>query len=900
MNQLQAPKGGKGEMGMPFQKAVKLLNRRSRNGQAIILLAFAFVTLLAFVGIAVDVALMFVRYSSLTRAVDAAAISAASQVREGVDYRSLQAAAQLYIKQQANIDVKTVRVETCETEIFDLVEEYRAKGLTPPVDPLGEILSWSVNPPPGRKPSELCKEDPQKLVRVSAQVDSPTTFLQLIGWGTVKLVASSLSQTAVLDVALVLDVSISQTFDTLYAQESYALGADGTNRESLRAFTQFMTPLGLAPYTGEAVENNGLNLAGQPAIRRECWYLDPVVTNSISSSRNKAANYAWGGCCSDPTTQSPPPSGSLEDLNWYIYDDPKDPTLTEAIIQKSGVNPKGQPSAQVISGARDGNYSDLICQPFKQVRDAARRFVKRLDFVRGDRLMLVTFNASVNPGFEGSPFNGNILPLKADGTNGNFPVITDKNDAVRTLDRRIYIPPQLNGRQEGCLSLNEPRDPGVGSMINWRRVNSYWTVSQCRDTNMGGGIFMARALLTDPRWIRREAVWVMVMLSDGYPNRTPSFQQLASQSTGGSTTPHNWLALPDSSTACGPGTVRPCPGDNIADWCEFRGFNHPSYITAANPTGDVWLDPKAGREPQFCVPANGWPPAGNSNPYIKPWGETNPDGTAKSSFGFCPWYTFCRSVPSADPSPRAQNENPVLPQCTSSDTQPPWWDSYWRDSATGLPIPYTGEPARPICIDWDPDSRHFCTDDTGRLILNSSSGCDPKYDPDDYARDQADFAGLIDYTKKTKGNFIAMFTIFFARQSPTGTIGEDVLGVKMLRYIADAGDNGQIDNRLQQWYRATRGTVPVSTVQSGGRYLPGNSPAYRYPATGNPEVDPTKPQDPCAAYDPNEKGYPPPGSAAYEALVTSSCGQFWYAKNIKAVNEAFTEIASRLFTRLSR
>src|SRR5262249_44414542 len=40
----------------------------------------------------------------------------------------------------------------------------------------------------------------------------------------------------------------------------------------------------------------------------------------------------------------------------------------------------------------DGNYSDLICQPFKQVRDAARRFIERMDFVRGDRLVLVTFD----------------------------------------------------------------------------------------------------------------------------------------------------------------------------------------------------------------------------------------------------------------------------------------------------------------------------------------------------------------------------------------------------------------------------------------------------------------------------------------------------------------------------
>jgi Flp pilus assembly protein TadG len=62
------------------------MTRRSRSGQAIIIIAFAFIALIAFVGIATDVALLFVRYSTLRRAVDAAAIAAAGQVREGTNY----------------------------------------------------------------------------------------------------------------------------------------------------------------------------------------------------------------------------------------------------------------------------------------------------------------------------------------------------------------------------------------------------------------------------------------------------------------------------------------------------------------------------------------------------------------------------------------------------------------------------------------------------------------------------------------------------------------------------------------------------------------------------------------------------------------------------------------------
>src|SRR5437763_11710003 len=87
--------------------------------------------------------------------------------------------------------------------------------------------------------------------------------------------------------------------------------------------------------------------------------------------------------------------------------------------------------------------------------------------------------------------------------------------------------------------------------------------------------------------------------------------------------------------------------------------------------------------------------------------------------------------------------------------------------------------------------------------------CDPHYDADDYTRDRADFAGLINYMDKSsvapfqpkKGNFIAMYSIFFAHNKKTGAcegkLCGDILGVKTLRYIADAGDNGIIDNHLQ-------------------------------------------------------------------------------------------------------
>ena len=62
--------------------------RRSQSGQSILVLAIGFLALLGFVGIVTDVSLMFVRFTTLTRAVDAASIAAAGQVRRQVPFQS--------------------------------------------------------------------------------------------------------------------------------------------------------------------------------------------------------------------------------------------------------------------------------------------------------------------------------------------------------------------------------------------------------------------------------------------------------------------------------------------------------------------------------------------------------------------------------------------------------------------------------------------------------------------------------------------------------------------------------------------------------------------------------------------------------------------------------------------
>ncbi len=848
----------------------KFLNRRSRNGQSIIIVAIAFITLIAFVGIAVDVALLFVRYSALRRAVDAAAIAAAQQIREDSDYATLAAVAQQFIKLQGNIDPETVRVETCETEMHDLIES----------DPVSypdaqAALNAIIQKIP---PSELCKRDPQKLVRVSAQVRSPTTFLSLIGWPSVLLEASAVSQTAVLDVALVIDTSISMSYDTQTTQSNYLPLSN--NMEALKSFTEFMTPLGLKPYSDTGTPNySGKNTLGEPAIRYECWKNpSPKI-----DSKGENANYAWGACCNDPSTQSNPDGSEPNRTNagtnyayvdpdetipafdantppmfqtppvkyapdFYVFDDPGQP---ESTIAKDGASGR----ARVVSGEPDGNYSDLLCRPFKDVRDAARRFIKKLDFVRGDRLMMVTFNANVetiNP-------QGQLIP-----------VITDKDTAIRTLNERVGISINPSGSQSGCYAWDTWR-PGQSNIINRAGTRNYWNVSQCTDTNMGQGVSAGRAAITDPDWIRRDSVWVMVLLSDGYPNHTPTFQDLDET--------YNIEGMARPSLTVMPDDRGVPTGKTIEDFCSLDSFE------AGNPD--------YGTKPHLCVP-----PLWTGGPA---WGKVGDGINPVWSFGFCPWYTFCNLPGNGD--------TPTLPECTYNDSEPPWYDT---DGKYGF-VPRGRsfyEFEFPFCIDWNPDTRHFCKDVDG-IINPLGAYCDPEYDPDDYLRDQADFAGLLEYTPKIKGSFIAMFTIFF---NPSGgDLNVNILGVKALRYIADAGDNGMINNRLQAWYRYQHNKLinPKDPGYSPGSpmpFLPRWSTTAYFPPNTDPFYNGTGVEvgeDPCEDVDySNYVGqtinYTEPSYPEYEAMAKTDCGQYWYAENVAKVNDAFTEIARRLFTRLSR
>ncbi len=160
----------------------KYTNRKEK-GQALVLIAIAFVALLAFVGLVVDVGTLFIQYGHLRRAVDAASLSAASQFREFRTIGEMTAAAHEFLRLNGVPDATPV-VEICDPTAI-------------PVD------------------TTLCTAPYlRKLVRVRASLTVQFSFLPVIGISTADISASAVGEAASLDVILVLDRSASMASDS--------------------------------------------------------------------------------------------------------------------------------------------------------------------------------------------------------------------------------------------------------------------------------------------------------------------------------------------------------------------------------------------------------------------------------------------------------------------------------------------------------------------------------------------------------------------------------------------------------------------------------------------------------------------------------------------------------------
>lgn len=165
----------------------KKLLKNSERGQAIVLIAVAFVGLIAMVGLMTDGGMMLIEYARLKRGIDAASIAAAQQFRKDFDAPALENAAENFLKLNQS-DSVDVHIYTCDY-----------------VDKNGVATEHDAS---------LCTGTRSKLVRVTATRFVQFGFMRVIGINGSTVSATSVGEAASIDLVLIMDTSMSMAYGT--------------------------------------------------------------------------------------------------------------------------------------------------------------------------------------------------------------------------------------------------------------------------------------------------------------------------------------------------------------------------------------------------------------------------------------------------------------------------------------------------------------------------------------------------------------------------------------------------------------------------------------------------------------------------------------------------------------
>jgi Flp pilus assembly protein TadG len=894
---------------------IKRLRRRSQAGQSLVILAIGFVALIGFVGIVTDVSLLFVRFSTLRRAVDAAAVAAAGQMRRIQDPTPANAIAEDQATSFANMNLAARQ----------FIEVY---GLSPSEVTVETCHAQNRNIPVQGRDVTLCTADERKLVRVTAQIDSPTTFFSLFGFQTIRLQASSTSETAVLDLVFIMDVSesmLNETTPRTWGAAGYNIGyippvprlwettpeRDAWAALLARSNNQILADLNtlLTPLEGNASERQIRTYAipgatGTLAVRAECqvrFWPGGILKAAVRDAQTVDDYIAALGGLGNFISWFNLPAGTT-----------RDDIVNNNMARWTGFVPNFDFYGCCNDPNGDWNMTDLLCQPFRAARDASTDFMARLDFIRGDRVAIVTFDRLA---YLIDPDPSTDLP-------GSNPVVNDTRDAmiydqtvaqavmrervgVRT-ESSFYVDGNRDGRWDGFRSGGAARDwnffntNAVGGIIDHptrfacpldnavlaypysllRDANGGTVVpDDYRDGFAGGGGFPARPVALDmvdtiPSWYNNLGAsgasdrWIRSGVVSGfyefYDRLRRSYEYNAS-----------------------------CAGTNIGDGMALAS---QTLGRLGRREGAVWImvllsDGAAGasspayRNGTVATQPNVYNAGTN--------GGTNPVAGQYGGYGLCPY-----------------GDNPATNSAYTGSNR----INAYRDNGTPYPAELMHDITFPFCSDIQPQTRHFCADATVptnpadapnigpvRVELSDDAACERYYDTDDYARDWADYIAVrgVNVFRQSATNPIlrntsdtllpTIFTIGFGlgfdrtscgNNNNMGLLGnpvydcnyEDYLGEELLRYIADAGDNFRIDN--DYWQQELGYRIPNRVADlAAGQQADWGQRGQCETETGTRGV-----WSPLA-----------PGA---------DCGNYWSA-DAGDLDEVFQEIANRMFTRLA-
>ena len=970
--------------------------KKAERGQSIIILAFAFVVLLGFVGLTTDVSLMFVRYATIRRAVDSASLAAATQMRQGTEEAAVQIAAKQFVEFHG-LDSVEVLVETCQT-----------------------LDRASSDPEVQAKVTELCTADQRKLVKVTVQAQSPTAFLRLLGWNNFTLQASAISETAALDVVLIMDVSESMLTQTNYDDWArigmgwafkppnvrYGIAADkGYNTGASTGST--------SPSDWPYYWANEVSSVPQAEVNARLWYTQIDDSSALSgvqdidyrvesirldSSNKYDEAYGFPADASsivpradcrvrlspysknvsltafpgrDKRTGGPSPDSFGRDVLAIHETDPGYgaglygengtawgygdafngfvPTYNYyGCCNDPGTGTKDDDGNIVMSnGEADFIFDDLICQPFKGARDAVELFLEKIDFIRGDRVAFVTFDRTA---FLVNPWN------QTGQAAGGSHMIDRYDYALQTLrrvigvraepnfyvwDDQITLDSQEPNAKWGALAAGISRNAeGIASSqgINYNTsVGSGYLINHPGDSAyqffapeeilyhypvVGNCEFHNAAL--DAPYSTFDGALGLVSLP--YPQNK---SQTGDTLTGGNKwDDHPLINHPSlgtiryNSTVLKPGQIATFSYDL---WASCRGTNIGAALREGNNAlldpstsrrfGAIWVmvllsDGAAGASDpvrrttdlsRSFEPDKGGEKLDATRPYRVNNSTSpptlDPQPGEYGSFGVCPYGTI------GDPGPVVDviaTGSPVFPYCsdkfpetrTQCDFRPAKGVEFMRDfdfeenptNASGTPITDTAE-----ILQWNQDRGNLYDVDIG------TTDC-TYYDVDDYARDWADFIALRDENAITEELLPTIYTIGFGltfggegESADATDYVSDYLGEQMLRYIADVGDNNQLDNDYYQNF-AEEGSVAETTVDGG------------YGTRGPCQTQTQQVYDNPTGYDLDADGLFETDEFEYmyePVAPTKDCGNYFNAPNADQLEFVFDSIASKLFTRLT-
>ncbi len=186
-----------------------------QQGQAVVIMAGASFVLILIVGLMIDFGVLIINQAYLRRAVDAAAIAAATQIREGQNFEKVGRFAVDYIRFNLDKDltsVERVQVDQCQpgsaTTTNRFIFEHSA---TASIDGPATTSSDAVS-------NKLCTGNdqiPRKQLRVEGTLTVRFFFMQIIGFQSTTLTTDAVSEAASIDLVVVFNTNelFAQTTD---------------------------------------------------------------------------------------------------------------------------------------------------------------------------------------------------------------------------------------------------------------------------------------------------------------------------------------------------------------------------------------------------------------------------------------------------------------------------------------------------------------------------------------------------------------------------------------------------------------------------------------------------------------------------------------------------------------